>query len=179
MARPAGGKEVLEKAQQLLSKATDANDIRILQAVVFPLANGMSTVETARAVGRSPRWVTSARNAFIRNGGILKKVSKKKRNRAHMTEDEEKKFLASFIENARCGRVMVVSMIHKALEEHLGHKVALASAYNLLHRHDWRKLVPDKRHVKADIQAQDDFKKNFPLNLRKSKKNGRDPGLFV
>jgi transposase len=177
MARPARGKEVLEKARQLLAQTKDASEIRILQAVIFPLANAMNTQATARAIGRSPRWVTSARNEFIRNGGILKKDSPKPRNRAYMTIDEEKAFLAQFFETARNGGLLVVSLIHKALENHLGHKVALSSAYCLLHRHGWRKLAPDKRHVRADVQIQDDWKKNFPFSLRKSKKSGTDPGL--
>jgi len=63
------------------------------------------------------------------------------------------------LDQARSGGVLVVSVMHKALEQHLGRKVALASAYNLLHRHGWRKLAPDKRHVKADIQVQEDWKK--------------------
>jgi len=172
MARPARGQEVLEQAQLLLTKATDIDELRILQAVVFPLANGMSTQETAKAIGRSPRWVTSARNEFIRDSGILKKVSKKVRNRAHMTKDEEQAFLAPFFESARCSGVLVVGAIHNALEQHLGRKVALASAYNLLHRHGWRKLAPYKRNVLADIQAQEDWKKNSPVILRKLKKNG-------
>jgi transposase len=160
MARPARGNEVLDKAQQLLSQVKNADELRILQAVVFPLANGMSTKETAQVIGRSPRWVTKVRNEFIRNGGILKKGPKKIRNRAYMSKDDEAAFLASFLDQARSGGVLVVSEIHKALEQHLGRNVALASAYNLLHRHSWRKLVPDKRHVRADIQAQEDWKKN-------------------
>ena len=156
MARPARGHEILEKARQLLAKVTDADELRTLQAVVFPLANGMSTLETAKAIGRSPRWVTSARNAFIRNAGVLKKISKKVRNRAHMTNDEEQAFLAPFFESARCSGVLVVGVIRNALEQHLGRKVALASAYNLLHRHGWRKLAPDKRNVAADIEAQEE-----------------------
>jgi len=76
-----------------------------------------------------------------------------------MTNDEEQAFLAPFFESARCSGVLVVGVIRNALEQHLGPKVALASAYNLLHRHGWRKLVPYKRHVQADIQAQEDWKK--------------------
>ena len=172
MARSARGQEVVDKAQGLLAKVAKADELRILQAVLFPLINGMSTQETARAIGRSSRWVTSARNEFIRNAGILKKKSKKIRNRAHMTKDEEEVFLGPFFENARQGGILVVSEIHKTLEQHLGRKVALASAYNLLHRHGWRKLAPDKRNVAADVQAQEEWKKNFPLALRKSKKSG-------
>jgi transposase len=175
MARPARGREVLEKAQKLLAKAIKADDLRILQAVVFPLANGMSTHETAQAIGRSPRWVTHARNAFIHSAGNVKAESKKIRNKAHMTKDEEAIFLAPFLEKARQGGILVVNVIHNALEQHLGHKVALASAYNLLHLHNWRKLAPDKRNVEADVQAQEEWKKNFPTTLPKSKKSGTGP----
>ena len=162
MARPARGQDVLEMAQSLLAKAGEADELRTLQAVVFPIAYGMSTQETARAIGRSPRWITSARNAFIRNAGIVKKASKEVRNRAHMTKDEEEAFLTPFFENARHSGILVVSGIHNALEQHLGRKVALATAYNLLHRHGWRKLAPYKRNVKADVQVQEEWKKNSP-----------------
>ena len=177
MARLARGQEVLEQAQLLLTKARDINELRILQAVVFPLVNGMSTLETAKAIGRSPRWVTSARNKFIRDAGVLKKTSKTIRNRANMTKDEEQAFLAPFFEQARTGGMLVANVIHTALEQHLGRKVALASAYNLLHRHGWRKLVPDKRNVQADVQAQEDWKKNSPSFLCKSKKSGTGQAL--
>lgn len=175
MARLARGQDVLEMAQGLLTKATEADELRTLQAVVFPLAYGMSTQETAQAIGRSPRWITSARNAFIRNEGIVKKASMQVRNRAHMTKDEEEAFLAPFFENAQQGGILVVSVIHNALEQHLGRRVALATAYNLLHRHGWRKLAPDTRNVKTDRQAQEEWKKNSPHSLRTSQKNGTDP----
>lgn len=173
MARPARGRDVLEIAQSLLATATEADELRTLQAVVFPLANGMSTQETARAIGRSPRWTTDARNKFIRSAKI-EKNSKKIRNRAYMTKNEEEAFLAPFFEAARQGGVLVVSVIHEALEQRLKRKVALASAYNLLHRHGWRKLTPDKRHVKADMQAQEEWKKNSLPGSRKSKRRGTD-----
>lgn len=173
MARPPRGKEILPQARQRLVKATDANELRILQAVVFPLLNGMSTQETALAVGRSPRWVTMARNGYIREAGTRRSKTPIIRNHAHMSLSEEKEFLAPFLEKARCGGVLVVNEIHLAMEEHLGRKIALASAYNLLHRHNWRKLAPDKRNVEADVQAQEDWKKNCRTALLKSQKSGK------
>ncbi len=77
-----------------------------------------------------------------------------------MTVEEEKVFLEPFFEKAKVGGILVVGEIHKALEEHLGRHVALTSAYNLLHRHNWRKLAPDKRHVDGDVAAQESWKKN-------------------
>jgi transposase len=175
MARLPRGQEVLAKARQQLVKTNDANELRVIQAVVFPLLNGMSIQETALAVGRSPRWVTMARNGYIREAGIRRSKTQAIRNHAHMSLVEEKAFLAPFLEKARCGGMLVVNEIHRAMEEHLGRKVALASAYNLLHRHNWRKLAPDKRNVAADVQAQEDWQKNYRIDLLKLQKSGEGP----
>jgi hypothetical protein len=172
MARPPRGKEILFTAQQELAKTNNATELRILQSVIFPLLNGMSTIETSLAVGRSSRWVTMARNGYIREAGISRSKAQTIRNHAHMSLAEEKEFLVPFLEKARCGGMLVVNEVHRAMEERLGRKVALASAYNLLHRHGWRKLAPDKRNVEADVQAQEDWKKNCRNGLPVSKKSG-------
>jgi transposase len=176
MARLPRGQEVLEKAETLMSKVKDIDELRMLQAVVFPLANGMSIEETAKAIGRGVVWTVTARNKFIRNKGIPEKPINVIRNRAHMTKDDEVAFLQPFIESAKQGGILLVSVIHQALEKRLGSKVALATAYNLLYRNGWRKLAPDKRNVAVDIQAQEDFKKNYQKPLPKSKTNGKEKG---
>jgi transposase len=118
-----------------------------------------------------------ARNKYIRDVGEIPGKGHAIRNHAHMSLVEEKEFLAPFFEKARCGSVLVVNEIYCALQKHLGRKVALASAYNLLHRHGWRKLAPDKRNAEADVQAQEEWKKNCRSELPKSKKSGKDQGL--
>ncbi len=80
------------------------------------------------------------------------------RRRQSLTLKEEREFLAPFLEQAQSGGILVVGGIKRALDQRLGRKVALGTAYNLLHRHGWRKLVPDKRHPKADPTAQADWK---------------------
>ena len=76
-----------------------------------------------------------------------------------MTRDEEAAFLAPCFEKAKGGGILVVGEIQQALDVRLGRPVALASAYNRLHRHDWRKRTPDQQHPKADWAAQADWKK--------------------
>ena len=176
MARPASGKEFLAKAKEMLAKAKTVEELRQAQALILPLEYGFSIEQVAMVTGISRGWACQLRTRFIRNGGKpAEKVSTRGgRRRESMSIEEEQAFLAPFFESARCGGVLVVSVIHNALEQHLGRKVALASAYNLLHRHGWRKLAPDKRHVQADIQAQEDWKKNSPSALRTSKKSGPD-----
>ena len=83
------------------------------------------------------------------------------RNRQNMTIEEEREFLAPFFASAAAGGILVVGEIKAALDKRLGRKVALASAYNLLHRHDWRKLAPDKRHPQSDPLAQEEWKNDF------------------
>ena len=94
-----------------------------------------------------------------------------------MTCDEEVAFLAPFFEKAKEGGILVVGEIKRAMDVRLGRKVALASAHNLLHRHGWRKLVPDQQHPKANVAAQERWKKNSPTSSRKSTSSGsvKDP----
>lgn len=95
------------------------------------------------------------------------------RRRENMSIEEEKEFLLPFFEKAKVGGILVVSDIKDALDKRLRRRAALASAYNLLHRHGWRKLAPDKRHPQSDVECQEAWKKNFPTSLRKSKNPGR------
>jgi transposase len=125
------------------------------------LEYGFSLDQVASITGISRGWVCQLRTRFIKNEGnaTQSKENRGGRRRQNMSFDEEVAFLAPFIDKAVVGRILVVGEIKRALEEKLGRKVALSSVYNLLHRHNWRKLVPDKRHPKADLKAQDDFKK--------------------
>ena len=163
MARPPRGREVVEQAKVCLAKAKTAEELRQAQAVLLPLVFGLSLQQTAEAIGKSLRWTTQLRGEFIRRGGPRSggKPSRGGRYRQNMTLEQEADFLAPFFEEAKAGGILVVSQIKNALEARLGRNVALASAYNLLHRHGWRKLAPDKRNPKTDAAAQEEWKKNF------------------
>ncbi len=90
-----------------------------------------------------------------------------------MSIEEEKAFLLSFFEKAKTGGFLVVNDIKEAMDMRLERHVALASAFNLLHRHGWRKLAPDKRHPQSDIEIQEAWKKNFLPPSPKSTTRGR------
>jgi hypothetical protein len=46
-----------------------------------------------------------------------------------------------------------------AYEEAIGHPTSDSTVYNVLNRHDWRKLMPRPFHPDRDIEAQDNYKK--------------------
>jgi len=81
------------------------------------------------------------------------------RRRENLTREQEAEFLLPFLEKAESGGILIITEIKVALEKRLERQVALASVYNLLHRHGWRKLAHDKRHRKSDAQVQEDWKK--------------------
>lgn len=170
MARKASGKEVLESAKESLFNVKTAQELRIVQTVIFPLEFKFSLEQTAVALGISVSWVCRLRRQFIKDISENKKEFRKQaggRRRENMTLNEEKLFLEPFIEKAKAGGILVVSEIRHALEEKLERKVALSSVYNLLHRNDWRKLVPDRQHPKADPAASEVWKKNSRNSLKK------------
>lgn len=78
---------------------------------------------------------------------------------AYLKRAEEVAFLAPFIERARNGQIVVAAEIRAALEARLGRRTAPSTIYNLLHRHGWRKLVPDRVHPQSNAQAQRRWKK--------------------
>ena len=63
MARKAQGKDIMEQARELLSKAKTAEELRQAQAVVMPLEFGLSIEQTARAIGVSPGWACQLGNS--------------------------------------------------------------------------------------------------------------------
>lgn len=179
MGRRASGGECLEQAKACLAKARTVEALRQAQAVVLPLELGLSLEQTAQAIGVSVGWACQLRTRFVRAGGVPDSGWARKGGRRHenMTRAEEVAFLAPFFEKAKAGGILVVGEIKRALDVRLGRKVAPASAYNLLHRHGWRKLVPDQQHPKANVAAQEHWKKNSPTSSRKSTSSGsvKDP----
>jgi len=85
------------------------------------------------------------------------------RYRENMTLAEEKVFLAPFIEKSKTGAIATIGEIKRAYEAKVGKEVADTTVYRLLERHGFRKIVPYKRHKKANIEEQETFKKTSSL----------------
>ena len=108
MARKARGQDVLEVAKAQLSKAKTADALRQAQAVVFPLAYGMSLERTAEAIGVSAGWASQLRNRFIKEGKGIDSDQPPRggRRRENMSIEEEKEFLLPFFEKAKVGGIL-------------------------------------------------------------------------
>jgi len=174
MARIARGVEVADQARAAIAVATTVEQLRQAQAVVLPLDHGLSLEATAAIIGLSVGWTSRLRNAFIRGDvvGDGSTPARGGRHHANFTPEQEIEVLKPFIDRARNGGILVVPEIKPLIEAALGRPMALSTVYNLLHRHGWRKLAPDKQHPKSDVQAQQDWKKNSPKNSKNFGKTG-------
>lgn len=174
MARTARGASSLEWARDVLARAQTVEQLRQAQAVVLPLDYGLSLEQTARAIGRSVPWTCRLRNRLLAGEivGDGQRQSRGGRRRQNMTTEQERELLAPFLERASTGGILVVSQVKAEIEARLGHPMALSSVYNLLHRHGWRKLAPDRRHPQSDPLAQQEWKKNSPSASSKPARTG-------
>lgn len=81
------------------------------------------------------------------------------RRNAHLSEEDEIKLLESLRGKADNGQVVTVLKVKKAAEKVIGRELPKDYAYDLLHRHRWRKVMPHTHHPKKDAGAQEAFKK--------------------
>jgi|YelNatPaOPRAMG01_1025707.scaffolds.fasta_scaffold111868_1 transposase len=167
MARTAHSPETeIEAARTLLGRAKTIQELRQAQSVLLPALTGATLETTAEILGLSRDRVVVLRREFRETGEAT--VGKRARGGRHhqlLTPEEEKAFLAPWIEPAAQGGVLIVPPIHAALEERVGHPVPKSTVYRLLARHGWRKVAPDTRHPKVDPEVQEAYKKT-----------SRDPG---
>ena len=155
---------LVRQAQKAVAHATSVQELRAAQAVLLPAVMGATLTTTAAVLGVGRATVArlqagfrqsarpSARGAPRRNWGG--------RRNALLTVEEETEFLASWLEQARAGGMLVVSPLRAALAQRLGKPVKASVVYRLLARHGWRKVAPDTRHPKSDPRVQAAWKNN-------------------
>jgi len=153
--------EDIQRAKQLRDKAITLAEYRKALSVLLPGELGLDADRTAELLGTSRRTVFRNRGR-IRNQGDTPKNLWGGRRHCVMTIEEEKEFLAQWIDKATIGGVLTVPPIHAALVERLGRDIPMSTTYRLLARHGWRKVQPDTKHPKSDPALQDEFKKNSP-----------------
>ncbi len=152
----------MEMARLHAKKAETARDLRLGLSVLIPGICGASNANTCDILGISKASVVRMQKQ-IRDqvaGKSKPKASWGGRRRGHLSIDQEKEFLKSWVETAEHGGVLVVPPIHAAYEERIGRRVAASTIYRMLARHGWRKVAPDTFHPKRDVEAQEEFKKN-------------------
>jgi hypothetical protein len=152
----------------LRDKAKTRVSYRQALAVLLPLEHGLTLEETAAIPGRSKETTSRSRNAFLAQEEGRTKAAASYVKVLPERQAREAAILDEVLVEAAEGGVVVVPPLKVRVEEKLGKTICLASLYNRLHRHGWRKLAPDTRHPKGEALAREDWKKNVPPSRKKS-----------
>jgi transposase len=123
---------------------------------------GMTQPAIAQGMGVSLSTVNRTHMTYD-HGGIkaLKPKPNGGRKREKTSLAKEKAFLARFATAVGAGEML---NIHD-LKEAIGHQTGDSTIYNLLHQHDWRKLMPRPFHPQRNLKAQNAFKETAFLRL--------------
>lgn len=81
------------------------------------------------------------------------------RRKGFLKPDEERRLLEKLTAKAKKGQVVTARVLREKAEKLLRRKVSKDYAYDLLHRHEWRKVRPRPHHPKRNKDKQSAFKK--------------------
>jgi transposase len=155
----------IEQVKDKMKEAKDPRELQRWHIVYTALIQPRKAEEIAKCVGVSKSLVQKVISRYNREG--IQSIEIKTgggRYYEYLTKEEEKQFLDPFFQLAEKGELTTTREIHLAYEKRVGHSVHKTTIYRLLERHGWRKILPRSRHPKADIQAQETFKKtSLPL----------------
>ena len=125
--------------------------------------------EIALRLGLSVCTVRDLLAAYNRSGpDVLETTGKGQRQRAYLSGEEEHPFLSPFLAESHAGHLATARTIKKAFEDSIGHRVATSPIYRLLHRHQWRKVVPRPQNPRSSKAEQDALKKTLLPQSSKS-----------
>jgi len=146
--------------ESLTRPGISLEEFKRVQAVYLRMKFDLGSLEIGKTLGLHASSVRRIHSEFFRHG--VKTFTNKPhggRCRANLSIFEEERVLSPFLKEAKDSGIITVSSVQAAYEEKLGRKVAPSTVYRVLERHDWRKIVPRPSHPKADLKAQEAFKK--------------------
>ena len=152
-------KDQVERLKKALKREEDPVMRQRIQMVLLR-EDGKTQPQIAELTGLSLSTVNRAHMAYD-GGGVnaLKPKPSGGRIRENMTLKEEKAFLGQFAKAAGAGELLNVQDLKVAYETAIGHPTSNSTIYNLLARHNWRKLMPRPYHPDRNLEAQKGFKK--------------------
>ncbi len=157
-----------KELQNWIREAKSQKDYQKRLAIWLTMVGPFHAYQVATMIGTSKQAIWLWISQYNKNGPSgLEREGRGGRRWSFLTTEEETQLLNSFCDRAANGEITKAKQILPEIKRLFGREVSLAYAYKLLKRNNWRKLEPRPRHVKANFEKQEDFKKNFHSCLRK------------
>ncbi len=153
----------LKRAREVLNGLSYRDETLVALSVVLTAQGKLDQESIGDALGVSSSTVKRMVKDFNKESSSAKTATQPiwgGDRRSLLTWEEENEVLEQMTPESAQGRIVTVGDIQKALEAKAGRKMSQQTAYNILYRHQWRKVVPDKAHPKNNPDNLDEFKKN-------------------
>ena len=111
-------------------------------------AAGKSAKEVADEVGFKERYIPQLTAKYVAGGIEAISGNHYGGNRRNISVEKEAELLAQFRAKATEGQIVDISEIKASYEEAVGHTIGSGQIYRVLHRHNWRKVLPRSKHPK-------------------------------
>jgi len=154
---------VLSDARKIIDRLSYRDDILMALSVLLTSAGG-GYKTTGGILGVSEATVKRMNNAFSSSSasGTVEDASEWGGDRRSILSfDEEIEVLDALHSEARQGHLVTVASIKAALECKASTTMSIQTVYNILYRHKWHKVVPDKVHPKNNPSSLEEFKKKL------------------
>ena len=141
-----------EAAKELAKKNQNKRVDKRLQVILLRY-EGLKDREIGEKLGYHRKRVSQLCAEFAEKG--LEEYARHKYGGNHraLTDEEEREILNNVSEKAEKGEIVTVREIKDALDEKRGKDTGRVYVYNVLHRQQWRKVMPRSRHPKAADEA--------------------------
>ncbi len=148
-------KPTIARLAEWLKRAQSHSEYQRIQCVLIRATLGSSASEIARLLGWSTATVHVIHSRWAKGGeSIFELRARRGRHHQHFTPEQEVQVLAPFVARANARGMLKVGEVQQAYEKHVGKSVAPTTIYRLLERHGGRKVVPKRRHPKANRARQ-------------------------
>lgn len=151
--------EQLEELYEAQKKNKNKNVYKRLTALI-KRAEGESREAAGKASGLSVNQISFLTVKYMKEGIETIVENHYTSHNRNMTFEEESALLEKFKTESENGQVVSVSEIKAAYDKKLGRKTSDTQIYKVLHRHNWRKVMPRSKHPKkASLEAIEASKK--------------------
>jgi transposase len=161
MARPFEfSQDELERAKDLRDNPQNDRDTRAAVSFILMAESNLTRKDLANAFGVTPKTIYEDVRRIRKPDTQTKGTWGGGRNRL-MTHEEEAQFLDKHFQDAVAGIIITMPKLHDEYNKLVGKKTSKATFYRMIKRHNWRQVLPDTRHPKADPELQEEFKKKL------------------
>ena len=166
-------KEEYEAVKAAQKKNIHKRQDKLLEAVALRY-EGYKDWEIAYKLGWNRQSVSRMIKRFKREGLEAYIKNNYKGNHRNLSEAEEKAALDEVAALAAQGQLVGVEEIRAALEKRLGRESRAGYVYDVIHRHNWRQVMPRPKHPQAaSPEEQETAKKEIGEKFEELKKTNR------